>query len=60
MQFQSDYFTAYRNLKLTRDAEGVLVVEFHSNGGPFIMSAQAHTSLSMPSTGLRKIGRIRS
>jgi enoyl-CoA hydratase/carnithine racemase len=43
MQFQSDYFTAYRNLKLTRDAEGVLVVEFHSNGGPFIMSAQAHT-----------------
>src|SRR5438309_3548886 len=43
MQFQSDYFTAYHNLKLTRDDKGVLVAEFHNNGGPFIMSAQAHT-----------------
>jgi enoyl-CoA hydratase/carnithine racemase len=41
--FQSDYFGAYRSLKLTRDDNGVLVAEFHSNGGPFIMSAQAHT-----------------
>ncbi len=40
---QADYFTAYHNLKLTRDADGVLVAEFHNNGGPFIMSAQAHT-----------------
>jgi hypothetical protein len=45
MQFQSDYFTAYHNLKLTRDDKGVLVAEFHNNGGPFIMSAQAHTEL---------------
>jgi enoyl-CoA hydratase/carnithine racemase len=45
MQFQNDYFTAYHNLKLTRDEKGVLVAEFHSNGGPFIMSAQAHTEL---------------
>jgi len=45
MQFQSDYFTAYQNLKLTRDDKGVLVAEFHNNGGPFIMSAQAHTEL---------------
>jgi enoyl-CoA hydratase/carnithine racemase len=43
MQLQVDYFTAYRSLKLTRDANGVLVAEFHSDGGPFIMSAQAHT-----------------
>ena len=42
---QADYFTAYHNLNLTRDANGVLVAEFHSNGGPFIMSAQAHTEL---------------
>ena len=42
-QHQGDYFTAYHNLKLTRDANGVLVAEFHSNGGPFIMSAPAHT-----------------
>src|ERR1700741_951208 len=40
---QPNYFTAYRSLKLTRDAQGVLLVEFHNNGGPFIMSAQAHT-----------------
>jgi hypothetical protein len=43
MQVQSDYFTAYHNLKLTRDDKGVLVAEFHSNGGPLIMSAKAHT-----------------
>jgi enoyl-CoA hydratase/carnithine racemase len=40
---QLDYFTAYRSLKLTRDANGVLVAEFHSNGGPFIFTAQDHT-----------------
>jgi enoyl-CoA hydratase/carnithine racemase len=40
---QPAYFTAYRSLRLSRDALGVLVVEFHSKGGPFIMSAQAHT-----------------
>ena len=43
MQLQYDYFTAYHNLKLTRDDKGVLVAEFHSNSGPFIMSAPAHT-----------------
>jgi len=30
MQLQNDYFAAYRSLKLTRDAEGVLVAEFHT------------------------------
>src|SRR6201997_2726177 len=40
---QADYFAAYHNLKLTRDANGVLVAEFHTNGGPFIMTAQSHT-----------------
>jgi enoyl-CoA hydratase/carnithine racemase len=43
MQRPQNYFDAYRSLKLTRDAQGVLVVEFHSDGGPFVMSAQAHT-----------------
>src|SRR3989442_3008516 len=43
MQLQDDYFAAYRSLKLTRDADGVLVVEFHSKGGPFIFTAQDHT-----------------
>ena len=40
---QADYFSDYHNLKVTRDANGVLVAEFHSNGGPFTMSAPAHT-----------------
>src|SRR6266513_75729 len=43
MQFQNDYFAAYRSLKLTRDSEGVLVAEFHSNDGPFTFTAQDHT-----------------
>src|ERR1700683_535925 len=40
---KSDYFSGYRQLKLTRDAKSVLVVEFHSSGGPCIMNAQGHT-----------------
>src|SRR3989449_10039213 len=43
--FQTDYFVAYRSLKLTRDANGVLIIEFHSNGGPLTFSAQAHTEV---------------
>jgi enoyl-CoA hydratase/carnithine racemase len=45
MQLRENYFAAYHNLKLTRDDKGVLVTEFHNNGGPFTMSAQAHTDL---------------
>jgi enoyl-CoA hydratase/carnithine racemase len=45
MQTQSDYFAAYRGLKLTRDASGVLVVEFHTNGGPCTFSALHHTEV---------------
>ena len=41
--FQTDYFNAYNNLKLTRDDKGVLVAEVHTNGGPCIMTAQSHT-----------------
>ncbi|HWV99901.1 MAG TPA: enoyl-CoA hydratase/isomerase family protein [Candidatus Acidoferrum sp.] len=40
---QDNYFAGYGNLKLTRDAKGILVAQFHSDGGPFIMTAQAHT-----------------
>ncbi len=43
--FRDDYFTAYRSLKLTRDAEGVLVVQFHNNGGPLTFTAEAHTEV---------------
>ena len=42
-RLQHDYLAAYRSLKLTRDSEGVLVAEFHSNDGPFTFTAQDHT-----------------
>ena len=42
---KANYFDAYRSLKLTRDAKGVLVVEFHSNGGPCTFSALHHTEV---------------
>src|SRR5258705_7711140 len=42
---QANYFGAYRSLRLTRGSNGVLVAEFHSNGGPFIFTAQDHTDL---------------
>ena len=57
MQLRDDYFAAYRSLKLTRDAGGVLVVEFHTKGGPFRFTAIR--SLSMPFTGSLKIERTR-
>src|SRR5580704_4280443 len=40
---QPGYFTAYTHLKLSRNDKGVLVAEFHNNGGPYIMNAQGHT-----------------
>ena len=40
---RDNYFTAYNSLKLTRDADGVLTVTFHSNDGPFTFIAQDHT-----------------
>jgi hypothetical protein len=45
MQLEDDYFAAYRTLKLTRDAGGVLVVEFHTKGGPLRFTAQGYTEL---------------
>lgn len=40
---QPAYFTAYRSLKLERDSQGVLVVTFHTKGGPITFTAQDHT-----------------
>jgi hypothetical protein len=43
-RLQADFFAAYRSLRLTRDANGVLVAEFHNNDGPFTFTAQAGSS----------------
>src|SRR5580700_6321804 len=40
---QSAYFTAYRSFRLSRDPQGVLVAEFHTNNGPLTFTAQDHT-----------------
>ena len=42
---KAKYFDAYRSLKLTRDTSGVLVAEFHSQGGSFTFTVQDHTEL---------------
>src|SRR5580658_8797013 len=40
---RDDYLNTYRSLKLTRDSDGVLSAQFHTNGGPFTFTAQDHT-----------------
>jgi enoyl-CoA hydratase/carnithine racemase len=40
---RDNYFTAYRCLSLIRDARGVLIVQFHTDDGPFTFTAQDHT-----------------
>ena len=42
-QTSPSYFAAYQSLRLTRDAQGVLVVEFHTKGGPLTFAARDHT-----------------
>jgi enoyl-CoA hydratase/carnithine racemase len=54
---QPDYFTAYRSLKMTRDARGVLVAEFHSKGGPLTFTAPDHTDFV---DAFYRIGRDRA
>jgi len=60
MRLQDDYFAAYRSLKLTRDANGVLVAEFHSTADRSLSRRKIIRSLSMPFTGSRRTGRTRS
>jgi enoyl-CoA hydratase/carnithine racemase len=40
---QPTYSSAYKSLRLTRDATGVLLVELNTNGGPLTFSAHDHT-----------------
>jgi enoyl-CoA hydratase/carnithine racemase len=40
---ESTYFSAYRSLNMTRDTDGILIVEFHTNSGPFKFTAHDHT-----------------
>jgi len=40
------YRDRYANIALTRDADGVLLMRFHTNGGPFVWNARAHDEIS--------------
>src|SRR5216110_1562525 len=42
---QTNYFSRYLSLRLTRDANGVLVAELHKDGGPLNFTARDHTEL---------------
>lgn len=37
-----DYFSRYENFRLTRDDDGVLLVRFHTDGGPITFTGQTH------------------
>jgi enoyl-CoA hydratase/carnithine racemase len=39
------YFDKYENLAFTRDDDGVLVLRFHTNGGPVVFTGQTHQDL---------------
>lgn len=39
------YFDRFQNLNLTRDYAGVLVLRFHSDGGPIVFTGQTHADL---------------
>jgi enoyl-CoA hydratase/carnithine racemase len=38
------YFDSYENLALSR-ADGVLVLRFHTDGGPLVFTGQTHQAL---------------
>src|SRR6201982_3700486 len=39
------YFDTYENLAFARDADGVLVLRFHTNDGPVVFTGQTHADL---------------
>ena len=60
MQSQTEYFNAYRSLKLTRDAKGVLIAEFTATADHSLSQHKITRSLWTPFTEFRKIERIKS
>jgi enoyl-CoA hydratase/carnithine racemase len=39
------YFEKFQNLVLSRDEDGVLLMRFHTDGGPIVFTGQAHQDL---------------
>lgn len=42
----ADYQDRYRNIALTRDERGILLMKLHTNGGPFVWSGESHEELA--------------
>lgn len=40
-----DYKNRYRNIALTRDDDGILLIRLHTNDGPFVWSEESHEEL---------------
>src|ERR1700758_2292933 len=40
------YFEKYDNLAFSRDDDGVLVLRFHTNGGPVVFTGQTHSDFT--------------
>jgi enoyl-CoA hydratase/carnithine racemase len=40
------YFEKYENLAFTRDEDGVLVLRFHTNGGPVVFTGRTHSDFA--------------
>ncbi|MFF2935076.1 hypothetical protein [Streptomyces mirabilis] len=43
-----EYFTAFKNIALSRTDSGVLTLRFHTDGGPATFSGQLHTDFPAP------------
>ena len=41
-----EYFEKYENLAFNRDDDGVLVLRFHTDGGPVVFTGQTHSNLT--------------
>src|SRR5690348_9158522 len=41
-----EYADKYENLAFTRDEQGVLLLRFHTDGGPIIFTGQTHEDLT--------------
>ncbi|MES2492439.1 MAG: enoyl-CoA hydratase/isomerase family protein [Pseudomonadota bacterium] len=42
----ADYQDRYRNIKLSRDDRGILLMQLHTGGGKFVWSAESHEELA--------------
>ncbi|MFJ6393326.1 hypothetical protein ACIQJT_37700 [Streptomyces sp. NPDC091972] len=42
------YFTAFKNLAMSRTDSGVLTLRFHTDGGPATFTGATHTDFTAP------------